>query len=126
MNRILSRTSISGFAMAAALSLSSADVAAQTTFTACRVPVVGAIYMIGLPGLPTACLDPAHVEFSWTEGGVPADGSITGAQLADDAVTSVNATERKRVGIVASSIAGENMSSWFQVASWLSVRPVAG
>jgi len=67
---------------------SPADSAAQTTFRACRVPDVGAIYMIGVSGAPTACLDGSHVEFSWSEGGAAlADGSVTTAKLADDAVT---------------------------------------
>jgi hypothetical protein len=62
--------------------------AAQTTFRACRVPSVGVIYMIGVSGAPSACLDASHVEFSWTEGGVPPDGSVTTPKLADNAVTS--------------------------------------
>ena len=61
-------------------------VSAQT-FTACRVPEVGAIYMIGVPGTPTACLDPSHVEFSWSESGQVADGAVTTDKIADDAVT---------------------------------------
>lgn len=88
MNRMLSRglptTALTVLVLAAGVE----DAQAQTTFTACRVPDVGAIYMIGVAGAPSACLDGSHVEFSWTEGGEPADGSITEAKLADDAVTS--------------------------------------
>ena len=69
------------------------SLSAQTTFTACRVPDVGAIYMIGLEGLPEACLDPSHVEFSWSEGGSVADGSVTTAKLADGAVASAKLAE---------------------------------
>jgi hypothetical protein len=53
------------------------------------VPAVGVIYMINVGDAPAACLDPSHVQFSWTEGGAPADGSITTAKLADGAVTTV-------------------------------------
>ncbi len=63
-------------------------VGGQTTFHACYVPSVGAVYMIKLTGLPASCLAAAHVEISWTEGGAPADGSITTAKLADNSVTS--------------------------------------
>jgi hypothetical protein len=70
------------------LSFGETAVSAQTTFNACRVPGVGAIYMVGVAGAPSACLDASHVAFSWTEGGAPADGSITTVKLADGAVTS--------------------------------------
>lgn len=63
--------------------------ASAQTFQACRVPAVGVIYMINVGDAPTACLDPSHVQFSWTEGGAPADGTITTVKLADNAVTSV-------------------------------------
>src|SRR5688572_23333425 len=65
------------------------SVSAQTSpFTACRVPGVNVIYMIDFgSGSPTACLDPAHVQFTWTEGGAPGPGSVTTAMLADGAVT---------------------------------------
>ncbi len=66
----------------------SLDVAGQTTFRACRVPDVGAIYMIGVLGAPAACLDGTHVEFSWVEGVAAAPGSVTNEILADGAVTS--------------------------------------
>ena len=71
-------------AVALIVALGASPVAAQTTYRACRVPGVGAIYMIGEAGLPTGCLETTHVEFTWIEGG---DGSITTAQLADGAVT---------------------------------------
>lgn len=69
--------------------LAPTDARAQTTFRACRVANVGAIYMIGVTGTPSSCLDPSHTEFSWTEGGTPAAGSITAEHLAAGAVTAV-------------------------------------
>ncbi len=44
--------------------------------------------MINVAGAPAACLDAAHVQFSWTEGAAPADSSVTTAKLATGAVTS--------------------------------------
>ena len=61
--------------------------AQATTYEACYVPSVGAIYLINLPGLPAACLAQSHVAFSWTEGGTVADGSVTLAKLAFDPAT---------------------------------------
>src|SRR2546425_1834994 len=67
--------------------LRSAATQTPTTFYACYVPSVGAMYMIKLAGLPTACLSTAHVQIDWTEGGAVPDGSITTPKLADRAVT---------------------------------------
>jgi hypothetical protein len=94
-------------ALATVAALCASPAAAQTTFTACRVPNVGAIYMIGVTGAPTACLDASHVEFSWTEGGAPADGSITTAKLADGAVTSAKiATDAVDAAAIATGAVG--------------------
>ena len=87
MSRILRRFILGSAFVVVGWSYGPVDLEAQTTFRACRVPGVGAIYMIGVAGVPAECLDAAHVEFSWTEGGAPADGSITEAKLANDAVT---------------------------------------
>lgn len=87
MNRILSRGPLAVAALLLTASLGASKLEAQTTFTACRVPDVGAIYMIGVSGAPSACLDASHIEFSWTEGGSLADGSVTEAKLAFDPAT---------------------------------------
>ena len=92
-------------------------VQAQTTFRACRVANVGAIYIIGVAGTPSSCLDPSHTEFSWTEGGAPAPGSITTQHLATGAVTSAkiasNAVTAANIGpgVVGSSEVADNSLS---------------
>ncbi|KPJ88304.1 MAG: hypothetical protein AMS18_13475 [Gemmatimonas sp. SG8_17] len=43
---------------------------------ACYVPSVGAVYRIKEPDLPTSCVEPTHIEFSWNLAGPPgADGA---------------------------------------------------
>ncbi len=54
--------------------------APEADYHACRIPEVGAIYMIKAPGTPANCLDAAHVEFSWSEGGAPAISNYTQAE----------------------------------------------
>jgi len=59
--------------------------AQSTTYTACYVPDVGAVYMIGQQGLPSSCLESSHVEFTFGGGdstGVTDHGNLSG--LADD------------------------------------------
>jgi hypothetical protein len=70
---------------AAALSLllfSTARLPAQTTgdqvIHACYVPLVGLVYRIKAPGLPTACLARSHVEFEWNAQGPKGDRGETG------------------------------------------------
>lgn len=124
MSSTFSRTVLSGLAVfTIGLSTMPASLSAQATFTACRIPDVGAIYMIGLAGLPTECLDPSHVEFSWTEGGSVADGGITTPKLADGAVTTTKLADavvtasKLAAGVVDSltiangSILGEDLKS---------------
>ncbi|MDH5197119.1 MAG: hypothetical protein OEY20_07710, partial [Gemmatimonadota bacterium] len=57
-----------------------------SSYEACYVPGVGAIYLINQPGLPTACLGSSHVAVSWTTSSL-ADGTVTEAKLAFDPAT---------------------------------------
>lgn len=65
--------------------------AAQATFTACYVPDVGAMYLVGVPGLPPTCLSKAHEQIKWSESGngtvTIQNGSVTTTKLANNAVT---------------------------------------
>jgi len=45
---------------------------------ACYIPEVGAVYRIGEVGLPTECVAPTHVEFSWPA--VDHDHQVTNLQ----------------------------------------------
>lgn len=72
------------------LALTASGLSAQEdaqTFRACYVPRVGAIYLLGLPGLPTGCLSSEHQEIAWTEGTPVAPGSVGTDLLADGSVT---------------------------------------
>jgi len=84
----MARSFVAGLVLAA-LHLLGVPGRAQTpqTFNACYVPSVGAIYLVGLTGLPGACLGPTHVAISWAQGGTLADGAVTTPKLADGAVT---------------------------------------
>jgi len=56
-------------------------VSAQTTdqiLYACYIPLVGVVYRIKAPGLPTACLLKSHIEFSWNAQGPKGDRGDTG------------------------------------------------
>src|SRR5205809_5828994 len=57
--------------------------AAAQQLSACYVPSVGAVYLVGLPNLPGACLAAAHVPISLGTGTI-ADGAVTPAKLATD------------------------------------------
>ena len=87
MNRLHARFLI-GASFVCLLGVAPSAGSAQTTFTACRVPVVGVLYLLAAPADP--CLDAAHVKFSWTDGGAPADGSITSAKIADGTIVAAD------------------------------------
>ena len=57
--------------------------AAAQQLSACYVPTVGAVYLVGQPNLPGACLAQAHVPITLGTGTI-ADGAVTGAKLAND------------------------------------------
>jgi hypothetical protein len=82
---------------------------APTTFNACFVPAVGALYLIGLAGLPSACLG-NHVAVSWTEGGALADGAVTTDKIADGAVTAEKLAAGLGSGTVTSVTAGTGLT----------------
>jgi hypothetical protein len=77
-------------ALAALLAAGFAAPASAQTFEACRVPAVGVIYMINVGDAPTACLDPSHVQFTWTEGGAPPSNSVTSAMIVDGTLAAVD------------------------------------
>lgn len=43
----------------------------SATYSACYVPRSGTVYRIKAPNTPSACTKKDHVEFSWTEAGIP-------------------------------------------------------
>jgi trimeric autotransporter adhesin len=58
--------------------------AAAQAFTACYVPDLGALYLIGLEGLPDGCLAESHVQVSLSEGGgIAVHGSLDGLDSDD-------------------------------------------
>ena len=54
-----------GFVAVTLLSTPSVAQAQEVVLTACYVPEVGVVYMIKAEGLPEACTEETHVEFSW-------------------------------------------------------------
>jgi hypothetical protein len=70
-------------ALLAAVTVSAAS--AQTTYFACRVPGVNIIYIRGnLVSDP--CIDAAHVQFQWTDGGAPGANSVNSAAIIDGTI----------------------------------------
>lgn len=71
-------------ALALGLALPGTVQAQSTTYTACYVPDVGAVYMIGQQDTPSSCLESSHVEFSWSSdtSAVSDHGNLSG--LTDD------------------------------------------
>ncbi len=88
------------------------------TFRACLVPQVGAMYLIGLEGLPAECLSGEHREISWTEGGSPEAASVNTDALQDASVTTTKiasgavGTDQIATGaITATQIAGSAITT---------------
>ena len=71
-------------ALALGLALPGTVQAQSTNYTACYVPDVGAVYMIGQQDTPSSCLESSHVEFSWGSdtSAVSDHGNLSG--LSDD------------------------------------------
>lgn len=113
------------FALAAFAGSGTSAAAQQTaqTFRACLVPQVGAMYLIGLEGLPGECLSSEHREVSWTEGGSPEDGSIGTATLQDGSVT----TAKIAPGAVTRSQIAPNTISTNEIADFgIQASDIAG
>ena len=64
----------------AALAGAASPAAGQSTYHACYVPAVGALYLIKIAGLPAGCLAAAHIEVSWSEAGAPGPAGPPGPQ----------------------------------------------
>ncbi len=71
---------------AALLSIAGVAMGSAQAVNACYVPNVGAIYLVGLTGLPTACLNSNHVAIALGGAALP-DGSVSTVKIADGAVT---------------------------------------
>lgn len=52
----------------------------SATYAACYVPRSGTVYRIKAPNTPSACTKKDHVEFSWTEAGMPGPRGPAGPQ----------------------------------------------
>ena len=87
---------------------------APTTYQACYVPSLGALYLIGLPGLPTACLSTTHVAISWTSG-----GGVSGTAGGDLSGTYPNPTLARLQGTLTTT-------SGFAVTGGSGAIPVTG
>jgi len=65
--------------LASAPTRTSAQGTGDQVYHACYIPLVGVVYRIKAPGLPTACLSRYHVEFQWNAQGPKGDRGETGA-----------------------------------------------
>lgn len=88
-----------------------------TTYQACYVPNLGALYLIGLPGLPTACLATSHVLISWTDGtgalrpGTTAAGDLSGT-LPNPTVTRLQGTAVASAAPTLGQVLSHNGTAW--------------
>jgi hypothetical protein len=96
-----------------------------TTYQACYVPSVGALYLIGLPGLPTACLSASHVPISWTDGsnavrtGTAAAGDLSGT-YPNPNVARLQGTALASTVPTSGQVLGYNGTAWAPAANTIS------
>lgn len=67
-------------AIAFAVAVPAAVEAQTAVYTACYVPSTGTVYRVGESGLPSACVKPEHVQFSWNQAGPPGPPGTQGPQ----------------------------------------------
>src|SRR5256714_5980116 len=97
---------------AALLSIAGVAMGSAQAVNACYVPNVGAIYLVGLTGLPTACLNSNHVAIALGGASLP-DGSVSTIKIADAAVTGakIGAAAVGPNQIAPAAVQGGNLSS---------------
>lgn len=97
---LLGRTARRTSVVLAALALVCAPgrAVAQQVVNACYVPSVAAVYLIGLPGSPTACLAPGHIPVTLRD--TLANGSVTPAKLSFDPATQAELDALRVLGTI--------------------------
>lgn len=81
LDRMLQGAALGAFALV--LSGAQSLQAQSTPITACYIPVVGVIYMVGESGLPSECLNDQHVEISWPTAAGGDGGTVTSVAAGD-------------------------------------------
>jgi len=90
--------------------------AAQTTFNACYVASVGALYIVTTTPAVCRAPAPAHVLITWTDGTI-ADNAVTSAKIADGSVGSADLA----TGAVTASKLASGVLGWEMITNSLDV-----
>lgn len=118
------KTMLRSAVLAGLLSAGGATIGAGQAINACYVPAVGALYLVGLTGLSTACVAPGHVAISLSSGAASiGDGAVTTAKIADGAVTSAKIASG---GVLAGHIAPNAISGGHIAANAVGTAQIAG